>query len=99
MARTYWKHAESATLANVNGSASSVTLLAANDNRYGAVIVNDSAATLYLKYGSTASSTSFTYKVDPGATWEMPRTMLYVGIITGIWSSATGAARTTELLG
>lgn len=86
-----------ATLANVSGSASSVTLIASNTGRLGAIIVNDSSATLYLKYGSTASATSFTYLLQPGATWEMPPGAIYTGIITGIWTSATGAARTTEL--
>lgn len=85
------------TLANVSGSASSVTLLASNTDRLGATIFNDSAATLYLKYGSAASTTSFTYLVLPSAVWEMPPGTIYTGIITGIWSSATGAARTTEL--
>lgn len=95
--------AGTATLANVAGSASSVTLIASNANRKGAVIVNDSAATLYIKFGSSASATSFTY-VLPGsgsllvpAVWEMPAGTVYTGIITGIWGSATGSARCTEL--
>jgi hypothetical protein len=56
-----------ATLTNVSASASSVTILALNTNRRGAVVYNDSTATLYLKYGSTASDTSFTYLI-PAAT-------------------------------
>lgn len=89
--------AATATLANVAGSASSVTLLAANVSRLGAVIMNDSTATLYVKYGATASSTSFTYLVAAGATLELPTNAIYTGIITGIWTSATGNARITEL--
>lgn len=83
-----------AALANVSGSASSVTLQAANEDRVAVIIVNDSAATLYVKYGSTASATSYTYVLAPQ---EMLREELYTGILTGIWTSATGAARVTEL--
>ena len=86
--------AATATLANVSGSASSVTLQAANTARRALVIVNDSSATLYVKYGSPASNTSFTYKLLAG---ETIREEVYTGIVTGIWDSATGSARMTEL--
>jgi hypothetical protein len=89
--------AATATLANVAGSASSVTLLAANTSRLGAVVMNDSTATLYVKFGSTASTTSFTYLVAAAETLELPANSVYTGIITGIWASATGSARVTEL--
>jgi hypothetical protein len=86
-----------ATLANVAGSASSVTLAAANASREGVVIMNDSTAILYVKFGATASATSFTYKLNGGETYESSGPVIYTGIITGIWASATGAARVTEL--
>lgn len=94
--------AATATLANVAGSASSVTLIALNTARLGATIVNDSTAVLYIKYGSTASATSYNYVVagsigGVGVTWEMPASPRYTGIITGLWASATGNARTNEL--
>lgn len=87
----------SATLSNVSASASSVTVIASNASRKGAVIYNDSTVNLRIKFGSTASATSFTYLIGPGQTWEMPISVLYTGIITGIWDSATGTARVTEL--
>lgn len=88
------------TLTNVAGSASSVTVLAANSGRFGATIVNDSSALLYLKFGSTASTTSYTVVLAgaasaPFAYYEVP--FGYTGIITGIWASATGNARVTEV--
>lgn len=83
------------TLANVSGSASSVTLIASNTARKGATIYNDSTVNLYVKFGSAASTTSFTVLMLPGGYYEVP--FSYTGIITGIWDSATGAARTTEL--
>ena len=85
-----------ATLANVAGSASNVTLIAANASRKGAVIFNDSSSALYVKLGATASTSSFTYKLFPNETFEMSG-IIYTGIIDGIWDSATGNARITEL--
>lgn len=85
-----------ATLANISGATSSTTLIASNTARRGVICVNDSTATLYLKFGTTASTTSFTYKLAPGDTWELGQA-IYIGIVTGIWDSATGSARCTEL--
>jgi hypothetical protein len=82
------------TQTSVAGSASSVQLLAASSRR-GATIFNDSAATLYLKLGTTASTTSFTVRMLANAYYEVP--FGYMGQIDGIWSSATGNARITEL--
>lgn len=86
-----------ATLANLAASASNQTLLASNTSRKGAIVYNDSTSGAYLKYGATATSTSFTYWVPAGAIWEMPTRPLYTGIIDIIWMTATGSARTTEL--
>lgn len=89
--------AATATLANVAGSASAVTLIAANTARLGTYIHNDSTAVLYVKYGADASATSFTVKLAAGAFWEMPNRPIYTGLISGLWASATGAARVTEM--
>jgi hypothetical protein len=88
--------AATATLSNVNDSASSVTLLAANTARLGASVFNDSTSTLYLKLGTTASTTSYTAQLQPYDLYEVPGG--YTGVIDGIWSAdASGAARVTEL--
>ncbi len=87
--------AATGTPSNVAGSATSVTLLAANANRIGATIFNDSTADLFVKFGATASTTSFTVKMTQDAFFEVPAN--YTGIIDGIWASATGAARVTEI--
>src|SRR4249919_2110329 len=84
-----------ATKANVAGSASSVTILAANTARLGASIKNDSSAILYVDLtGGTATSSSYSVDLVAGAYFEVP--FKYTGLITGIWASATGAARVTE---
>jgi len=83
------------TLSNVNASASSVTVLAANTLRLGATFYNDSTAIGYLKLGATASTTSFTVKMQPDAYYEVP--FGYYGIIDCIHASATGVMRVTEV--
>ena len=86
-----------ATLTNVAASASSVQLLAANANRKMAVFVNDSDKNAYIKFGTTASTTSFSYLLTPGQTLELPKPT-YTGRIDCIWgASVTGAMRITEL--
>lgn len=94
------QNAGTATLSNVAGSATSVTLLAANTARIGATITNDSSALLYIKFGTTASTTSYTVVLAGAASapfsyYEVPAG--YTGRIDGIWASAAGNARVTEL--
>lgn len=89
--------AGTATLSNVNDSATSVTVLAANTSRKGVVIHNDSSQALKLKYGATASATSYTVEIAAEGYWEMP-SPIYTGVLDGIWDAdGSGAARITEL--
>ena len=83
------------TTTSVASSASNVTLLAANTARLGATIYNDSTKVLYLKLGSTASTTSYTVQIGRDGFFEVP--FGYTGIIDGLWASVGGAARVTEL--
>jgi hypothetical protein len=87
--------ADTATLTNVSSSVTNVTVLASNTARKGATVFNDSTSAVYLKFGATASATSFTVKMAAGAYFEVP--FGYTGIIDGIWVSANGSARVTEL--
>lgn len=87
--------AQTATLTNVASSATSVTVLAANNARKGAQFYNDSTQILYLKFGTTASTSSFTVPLAAATYYELPAG--YVGRIDGIWASANGNARVTEI--
>lgn len=83
----------------VASSASNVTLLAANSSRTGATIVNDSTAVVYVKLGTTASTSSYTIALGgsgaaPFTYYEVP--FGYTGKIDAIWASANGNARMTE---
>lgn len=82
---------------SVSNSVTSVQLLAANTARIGATFYNDdSAASVYLKLGTTASTSSFAIKIAPGGYYELPRPV-YTGRIDGIATAATGVMRITEL--
>lgn len=86
----------SSSLSNVASSATSVQLLAANSARKHVTIYNDSIQPMRIKYGQTASSASYSYRIQPGGTWEMPP-IIYTGRIDAIWDAADGNARVTEL--
>jgi hypothetical protein len=88
--------ASSASIAQVTSSASNSTLKASNTARIGLLIYNDSSSALYVKFGATASTTSFTIKIAANSYYEMPNP-IYTGIVDGIWASANGFAYVTEL--
>lgn len=92
-------HASGAVLANVATSTTSATLIA-NTGRDGFIIHNDSAANLYVKFGTTAASpTSFTYKIAPGGTLEHPiGFVVWDGQVQGALDAGSGTARVTELV-
>lgn len=88
------------TLTNVNTSTTSATLLAANNARIGAQITNEATTVLYIKFGTTASATSYTVTLAgasaaPYSYYEVPAG--YTGRIDGILASSTGTARVTEI--
>jgi hypothetical protein len=91
------KAAGTTTLTNVSSSASSVQLLASREARRAFYIHNDSPNDLFVKFGTTASTSSFTVKLLGGAFFEAPTDPIYTGRVDGIWSAASGAARITEI--
>jgi hypothetical protein len=80
---------------SVASAATSTVLIAANASRKGAALFNESTSALYLKLGSSASVTSYTVQVVANGYYEVP--FGYTGVITGIWATANGNARITEL--
>jgi hypothetical protein len=72
------------------------TLLAANANRLGASIYNESTSVLFILLGAgTESATVYTLQMAAGAYYEVPNA--FTGIIKGHWVTANGSARVTEL--
>lgn len=72
----------------------SAQLLASNTSRIGATIWNEGAQDLFVKCGTTASTTDYTVRLAPGSYWETP--FGYTGRIDGITSTSTAQAQLTE---
>lgn len=72
---------------------SAVTLLASNVNRVMAIFHNETG-TLFLKFGSTASDTDYTYRLIGNTVLEVTR---YYGIVTARKGSGTSEVQVTEL--
>ena len=88
--------ASGGSLTSVASSASDGQILAANQGRKGCTIYNDSTAILYLGLSTeVTSATNYTVQLAADAFYEVPYS--YVGEIRGIWASANGSARVTEL--
>jgi len=73
------------------------TLLAANANRKGLVIVNDSGNVLYVKLGVTASASSYTYRLAPNSNLDLPNSLIWTGQVDAFMSAASGNIAVTEL--
>jgi hypothetical protein len=86
----------SSTLTSVASSATSVQLVASNTDRRALDIYNDSTQILYIAFAATASTSAYTLHLGSQAFYEMP-VPVYTGIVSGIWASANGNARITEL--
>lgn len=88
----------SVSLSALASAATSARLLAANQSRKGLILVNTDANAVYVKYGTTASATSFTVIIPGnGGYWEMPAP-IYTGQIDAIWAAdGSGSLYATEL--
>lgn len=77
-------------------SSSSVTLKSSNSSRKQIIIQNTSSAILYVKYGTTATTSDFTVLLNQNDTLIEDR---YTGRIDGIWATdpGNGAAKVTEI--
>jgi len=85
------------TLSSPSIGTSSGTILAANVMRLNAIIQNEGLAICYIKFGDTASLTSYSIQLASDAYYELKNT--YTGIIDGITSSGTSQLRVTEFTG
>ena len=81
-------------------AAAAADQIAANINRRGLIIFNDSPQSMLVKYGTgvNAGTFSWTVRILPGWTWEMPNP-IFTGIVSYLWEGATptGGAQFTEL--
>jgi hypothetical protein len=92
-----------ATVTALASAATSAQLLASTAGRRGLLLTNTDANGVYVKYGTTASATSFSVFIPGGDTtngfgyWEMPAP-IYTGRIDAIWAAdGSGSLIATEL--
>ena len=87
----------SSTVTSVSGSATSIQVIAAGASRMALSFYNDSTVVLYLRAGSgAASTTDYSVQLAAGAFYESPEPAATLEF-RGIWSSATGAVKITEV--
>ena len=87
-----------AAVRRIESSTATVTLSSANFHRGGFIIHNDSMAVLFVKFGSGASDTDFTHRLDSQGSLEHRTGRVYRGLVTGRWGAESGAAQVTELV-
>jgi hypothetical protein len=85
------------TVTAVAQSTSSVVLAAANSDRRGLAIYNNSNRVLFVRAATGAATVSnFTVRLNRNDYYELPFPV-YTGVVTGIWASGSGgAAQVTE---
>lgn len=86
-----------ATTAKVTNSDTVFTVLAANDARAGFILENDSGgAAVKIKFGSGAAADDYSFVLAAGTRFVADGA-IYMGVITGIAASVSGALRVVEL--
>jgi hypothetical protein len=91
--RTLLSRSATAAPTNVNVATTSTSVLSANSARTGFTITNDSSVTVYIKYGTTATTTSYTVALAAG---DAMSDTDWLGVVFHIAGTATGALRVTE---
>lgn len=91
-------YAPTATLTQVGRTNVSTTLKAANANRKGLILVNDSNVVCYVAFAGTSSSAAYTVRLTNNESVSLDKNPIYTGIVTGIWTSnGSGSMLVTEL--
>lgn len=89
--------ARTPTTTSVASSATSVLLLAANANRRGLSIYNESTAILRISNSNPATNGNHFATLQPGGFYAEDLQAFTTGAIHGIWSAANGSAQVREL--
>lgn len=83
-----------ATVSTVALSTTVATLSASNSAKTMVIVHNDSGGIVYVKLGSGATTTDFSYRLTAQSTLEITG---YYGIVTAIRGTGTSDARVTEV--
>ncbi len=90
--------ATSAMATSVAISSTSVLVVAANPNRRGLMLFNNSTTTVYIAYDGTATMTHLTFPIPSLTTWTMAFP-IYLGAIAAVRAAAgDGKILSTELM-
>ena len=79
----------------VSVTTAATTLAAKRRMRSGLLIFNPTAVVLYVKFGTGASSSDYSFKLTAGQTYESGG-FIYLGPITGALASGSGTVQITE---
>lgn len=87
-----------AAITTVALSTATATVLAANTNRKGAYVVNESTSPgiALIALATAATLTAYSVPIAVGGFWEMP-IPAYTGALSGITASTSATLRVTEL--
>lgn len=89
--------ATSSTVTSVNDSNVNQTLLSSNGSRKAFKLFNDSTQIAFVKEGTTATTSDYSYKLQPGQFYGDIGLGVYTGRIDCIWAAdASGAMKITE---
>lgn len=89
--------AYSSSITPISASASAIQLLAANPQRLGATLYNDTDTDMYVALGNTLTTSSYSVKVGVTQYYEVPSG--YTGILYAIWDTGPeGYAQVTEIV-
>jgi hypothetical protein len=86
------------TTASITSTTSSTLVLAANANRRGLMISNQSTSKLYLSFATPAAQGNSFIEVAPSAFVLLDQQMIFTNAIYGIWTNAQGTCQVTELV-
>lgn len=84
------------TLTRASNNTSSATLMALNAARKGLLLYNDSTTNCFVKFGATASTTSFAVKLFATDSYSMDPP-IYTGVVDYICDAASGNMEAVEL--
>lgn len=92
----YSYSSSTSVVTSVSVTSGGATLKAANSSRKFLLLYNNSATDCYVKLGSAASTTDFSYKLAAGGLWAITPDTLWLEIITGVTASGTATILVTE---
>jgi hypothetical protein len=85
------------TTTSVTSTTTSTLILAANANRRGLMLSNQSTSKLYLSFNASAAPSNSFIQMDPSAFVLLDQQLIFTNAIYGIWTNANGTAQVTEL--